>query len=246
MSPCASRTEGSLAEASSVRGNCYPSLHVRGPGDDGITGDRLAEDMSQDSGPIGLPELRTNTNLLQRAQGLDPAAWTRLVTLYAPLVYHWCRLRGLQPADAENTGQDVFLSVFRSLGSFVIRPEDGTFRAWLKETVLNRIRDHMRKRARQPTATSGGDLLVTIPAQLEQDGSDPQEANQDTVRLYQKAVSLIRSEYSERDWQIFLRVVVDGAEPSDVATELRVSLNVIYLVKSRIIGRLKIEFEGLL
>src|SRR5439155_4050455 len=32
----------------------------------------------------------TSLTLLQRAQARQPAAWERLVDLYAPLVLHWC------------------------------------------------------------------------------------------------------------------------------------------------------------
>ena len=37
----------------------------------------------------------TSLTLLQRVQARQPAAWERLVDLYAPLVLHWCRRAGL-------------------------------------------------------------------------------------------------------------------------------------------------------
>src|SRR5262249_61127710 len=37
------------------------------------------------------PSTSTSRSLLERVRADDPAAWERLVGLYSPLVYHWCR-----------------------------------------------------------------------------------------------------------------------------------------------------------
>ena len=52
---------------------------------------------------------------------------------------------------------------------------------------------------------------------------------------------LIRSEFSETACTAFLRVVVDGAAPKDVADELQISVNSVYLAKSRILRRVRDE-----
>lgn len=41
-----------------------------------------------------------SSSLLQRAVQLDGNAWERLVSLYYPLIYGWCRRYGLQPEDS--------------------------------------------------------------------------------------------------------------------------------------------------
>ena len=43
--------------------------------------------------PEGPDELATSPSLLGRVLANEPAAWNRLVALYAPLVWHWCRKR---------------------------------------------------------------------------------------------------------------------------------------------------------
>ena len=45
--------------------------------------------------------LATSRSLLDRVRVADEAAWDRLVTLYAPLVMHWCRLGSLDEQDAD-------------------------------------------------------------------------------------------------------------------------------------------------
>ena len=61
-----------------------------------------------DRGVSTSDDLSTHASLLVRAATRQIGAWERLVSLYAPLVYRWCRHWGLQPSDAENVGQEVF------------------------------------------------------------------------------------------------------------------------------------------
>ena len=58
------------------------------------------------SAPFNDASITANTSLLVRAGNDEQAAWDRLVKLYAPLVYSWCRAAGLQPADVADVAQE--------------------------------------------------------------------------------------------------------------------------------------------
>lgn len=64
--------------------------------------------------------------------------------------------------------------------------------------------------------------------------------------LYSRVLELIRSEFEERTWRAFLRVIVDGVSAGDVATELEMSVNSVYLAKSRILRRVRDELRDVL
>ena len=49
---------------------------------------------------------------------IEPAAWNRLVALYAPLVWNWCRSCGLQEQDQADIFQEVFQAVASHLDQF--------------------------------------------------------------------------------------------------------------------------------
>jgi RNA polymerase sigma-70 factor (ECF subfamily) len=51
------------------------------------------------------------SSLLERVREHDEQAWRRLVDLFSPLIYDWCRGQGLQAADAADVMQEVFRSV---------------------------------------------------------------------------------------------------------------------------------------
>jgi RNA polymerase sigma-70 factor (ECF subfamily) len=181
-----------------------------------------------------------SSSLLNRVRAFDQAAWERLVNLYSPLVYSWCRRAGLQAADAADVGQQVFLAVARKIGDFRRDRVGDSFRGWVRAIARNKVRDHLRGRAAEPNA--GGDALQEIADAV--DESADAAAEEEGV-LYRRAVELIRTEFEPQSWQAFWQVVVDGRSPSDVASDLRTTPNAVYLAKSRVLRRLREEFAEL-
>jgi RNA polymerase sigma-70 factor (ECF subfamily) len=59
-------------------------------------------------------------------------------------------------------------------------------------------------------------------------------------------LALLQQDFEERTWRAFWGVVIDGRDPKAVALDLGVSVNVVYLAKSRVLARLRQEFAGLL
>ena len=149
----------------------------------------------------------------------ESLAWERLITLYGPVVYNWCRKWGLQPEDAENVGQETFLKVARNLADFRRDRRDDTFHGWLYRIAHNCFIDYLRGQRTGVVGTGGSDAnlrLQTIPAESIAE-EDPNPSREEKAFLYRKAVDLIRSEFSERDWQAFYRVVIEDQSPHDVA-----------------------------
>src|SRR5262249_20637092 len=102
------------------------------------------------------PSTATSRSLLERVKADDPAAWDRLVGLYAPLVYRWCRRWDLPDQEIADVFQDVFQAVAAHIGGFRReRPQD-TFRGWLRTITQNKVRDHFRRQGREPGGAGAG------------------------------------------------------------------------------------------
>jgi RNA polymerase sigma-70 factor (ECF subfamily) len=183
----------------------------------------------------------TSRSLLAGLHANEPAAWDRLVLLYAPLVWHWCRKMKLPHQESADVFQEVFQSVALHLPRFRNdRPTD-TFRGWLRTITTNKILDHYRAKKRQPAAAGGSEAQVwwsRIPDVLTPDDAD--EAQQ-FHELYRKALDLIQSDFEERTWRAFWRVVVDGQNPRDVAQELSMTPGAVRVAKCRVLHRLRLE-----
>ena len=63
----------------------------------------------------------------------------------------------------------------------------------------------------------------------------PSEAAAGVRSLYHRALELIHAQVEERTWQAFWRVVVEDRRPADVAAELGLSVNAVYLARSRVL-----------
>ncbi|MDR3633227.1 MAG: sigma-70 family RNA polymerase sigma factor [Isosphaeraceae bacterium] len=184
--------------------------------------------------------LSTSRSLLGLAREGDATAWDRLSTLYAPLVFHWCRLRGLREADAADVVQDVFQAVATHLGPFRKHDAGDTFRGWLRTITENKIRDHFRRSAHEAEAVGGTELqhrLAQVPAPSGS-GSAPSDEDWDGEFL-RRALDVVRPDFEERTWQAFWRTVVDGQPPVEVAVELAMSAGAMRVAKCRVLKRLR-------
>lgn len=94
----------------------------------------------------------TSRTLLERVRRQEPEAWQRFATLYAPLVYRWATTSGVLAQDVADVTQDVFHSVFQSIGQFRRESPRDSLRGWLLSVTRNKICDHFRSRRDEPVA----------------------------------------------------------------------------------------------
>jgi len=190
----------------------------------------------------------TSSSLLARAKAYDQAAWRRLVRLYGPLVYHWIRRKGIQPADASDIGQQVFASVARKLVDFHRDRRDDTFRGWLNQITKNKIIDHRRKLSGQRWVNESCRSRQARPRVDPCNGSPAKDegGTYEQAWICQRAVGLLQEEFEERTWQAFWQTVVNERKAKEVAAELGMTTNAVYLARRRVLERLREEFEDLL
>src|SRR5258708_2989526 len=105
----------------------------------------------------------TSMTLLARITRADDAdAWSLFVGVYTPLIYKYCRKRGLQDADANEVTQNVMVQVSRVIGRFRYDPAKGKFRGWLGLLTRQAISHHFERNANgvhgAPDSLSEADL----------------------------------------------------------------------------------------
>jgi len=189
----------------------------------------------------------TSLSLLQRLREKpDPGSWQRFVDLYTPLLRDWLRRGSVQPQDVEDLLQDVFSVLVKELPRFAYEPERGRFRGWLRAILANRMRAFHRSRHSQPIATGASDF-VQMAEQLEDPHSDLSQLwNREHDRhVSRRLLELIKPEFKSTSWQAFQRLTLDGVKPAEVAKELGISLNAVFIAKSRVMRRLRQEMQGL-
>jgi len=182
-----------------------------------------------------------SSTLLDQLRARRPEAWQRLVSLYGPVIYRWCRRSNLTSEDSADVLQEVLSTVTVHLSGFRRdRPRD-SFSGWLATITRNKVREHYRRRHGRPEARGGSTAqrqMADIPQPPE-----PSEAirpdDQSAACLARRALEMIRAEFESRTWEAFWRVSVDGQSPADVAEDLRISVAAVYTAKSRVLGRFR-------
>jgi len=192
----------------------------------------------------------TSRSLIASAQRQDTLAWNRLVELYAPLVYCWCRWQRVPEQEIPDVFQEVFQAVAANLHKFRNdRPQD-TFRGWLRTITRNKVNDHFRRHGGIHAAggTEAQMWLSQVPwrdkHELDQDNgsvSTLRDHNRAQRAVFRQALELIRDHFEERTWKAFWGVVVDGRPTADVAEELSMRPGTVRVAKCRVLQRLRQE-----
>jgi RNA polymerase sigma-70 factor (ECF subfamily) len=200
------------------------------------------------NGSDGRSSTGTSRSLLIRVKADEPEAWDRLVQLYAPLVLHWCRGKGLQDPDVADIFQEVFRAVVTHVGSFRRERQGDTFRGWLRRITQNKLRDHFRKRGREAQGVGGSsarDRFAQLPEPEMFEVDDPRDDVGERA-LFIRAIALIQCEFEERTWAAFWRTTVQGHAAKDVAADLAMSPGAVRVAKSRVLRRLREELGDLI
>jgi RNA polymerase sigma-70 factor (ECF subfamily) len=151
--------------------------------------------MPGDSRPSSRDDRESTFSLLDRARAGDQDALERLFARHLKPLQRWASGRlprwARDVADTDDLVQDTLVRTFKRIEDF--QPHGvGALQAYLRQAVLNRIRDELRRKGRQPEAT-GLDGLEVDPTESPLEHAIGTEA----VERYERALEQLRPE--ERD-----------------------------------------------
>lgn len=106
------------------------------------------------------PQVDSDLELARASAAGDAAAFERLYQQYYRRVYSIClRMLG-NTSEAEDLTQDVFVQLYRKIGSF---RGDSAFTTWLHRMTVNQVLMHFRKRGvRHESTTDDGELPTVV------------------------------------------------------------------------------------
>ncbi len=181
----------------------------------------------------------TRLSLISRVRVNDSTAWHELVALYSPLVAFWCRKQGVDESEINDSAQEIFFAVSRSIDNFKPAEQSGGFRAWLWTIARHKIIDARRRDQHRPRAQGGSTAIEAaqqIPERLdERDDSERLEFN----NLLHRALEQVQCEFEAKTWQAFWRSTIDGVSIATLAAELDISAATIRQYRSRVLRRLR-------
>ena len=153
-------------------------------------------DSGEAASPQGLgTDPESTFRLLDRARSGDQEALEQLFGRYLKPLQRWARGRlprwARDLADTDDLVQDTLVQTFKKIDGFEPR-RVGALQAYLRQAVLNRIRDELRRKRRRPEMT-GLDGL-----ELDRAASPVEEAiGREAVDRYENALTRLRPEERE-------------------------------------------------
>jgi RNA polymerase sigma factor (sigma-70 family) len=140
-------------------------------------------------------EAESTFHLIERARAGDQQAMERLFARHVKPLQRWARGRlpkwARDLADTDDLVQDTLLQTFKRIEDFEPR-RVGALQAYLRQAVLNRIRNEMRRKGREPHATDVDGIEVeSAESPLEQ------AIGREAVERYEAALHRLTTEERE-------------------------------------------------
>jgi RNA polymerase sigma-70 factor, ECF subfamily len=152
-------------------------------------GDRFPSETSRSGDP------ESTFHLIERARAGDQQALERLFARHLKPLQRWARGRlpkwARDLADTDDLVQDTLVQTFKRIEHFEPR-HVGALQAYLRQAVLNRIRNELRRKGRQPHATDlDGIEVESAESPLEQ------AIGHEAVERYESALQRLKPEERE-------------------------------------------------
>lgn len=190
--------------------------------------------------------LPTRASLLNRLKDWrDQSSWQEFFNIYWKLIYGVARKAGLTESESEDVVQETLCAVAKHIPGFKYDPALGSFKGWLLNMTRWRIVDQFRKRGPQIQHQSESDDSRTATVERM---PDENSLNLDAAweaewenNLLAAALVKVKAKIDPQKFQLFDFYVHKDWPPERVAETFKVTVNQVYLAKSRITELLREE-----
>jgi RNA polymerase sigma-70 factor (ECF subfamily) len=183
--------------------------------------------------------LITPVSLLDKL--VDPEAelaWHRFVDIYTPLLYYWAKRMNVPASDVGDLLQEVFVLLLRELPQYR-HDKRGHFHGWLHTVFRNKAISWLKKNQRQNTDAR---LVATHSPEYQL------QFDHDEFRHYltERVLQLMKDQFPESTWKACWASIMEDQPAEKIAENLGMTVNMVYLAKSRVLRQLRTELAGML
>ena len=155
----------------------------------------MADQLDRPDNAAPATSLDSTFELIARARRGDQGALDRLFARHLGPLKRWARGRlprwARDLASTDDLIQDTMLRTFKRVEDFEPR-RVGALQAYLRQAVLNRLRDELRRKARQPEALGLSDVELAMERSPLEDA-----IGSEAVESYERALERLRPEERE-------------------------------------------------
>jgi len=176
----------------------------------------------------------------------EDEGWREFYRRYAPAIEAHAKRSGLTQEQAEDVVQTTMMKLAKYLPKFEYDRTIGRFRTWLNQIVNQRIIAiwHEQRRTKLPEAA--WIYLKEFVAGVVNPAADPVAQAQLEQRMLEVCLARARNGVRPRHWQIFEANALLGMSPAEVAKRHHTTTANVWVVRHRLIRRLRVEWQALL
>ncbi|EDM26913.1 probable RNA polymerase sigma factor Y [Lentisphaera araneosa HTCC2155] len=183
------------------------------------------------------------TLLLKIRDQYNDAAWEEFIAFYRPYVYRVIQnLEQIKFEDREDVIQEVILIAWKKLPDFDYQPQKGRFRSWLSVITHRTANNYYHKSKKASVFKShleAEELEKGLPPEIEKLCQQEWEKH-----VSEAAWTNISDKFEVKVLQAFQKLA-SGEKGEQVALELGLSRNSVYVYKKRVMAALQKEIAYL-
>jgi len=174
----------------------------------------------------------------------DDLAWSEFNEIYKRLIYRTALGELHHDADARDLTQDVLAAAAKKVPEWEHDPTRCRFRTWLFRVFKRTLRNYEAGQRRQQRGEGGTDPLRRLEQQPDPESVEARFSEQrDRQELFEWAAELVRDEFSPRTWQAFWNTSVEQRKIKEVADELDMTVEAVYVARCRVMARLRSKID---
>ena len=186
-------------------------------------------------------EWQTTSTILDSLRDYENrAAWDRFVTRFRMPIVSFARKMGLPESDAEDLAQEALLAFAKAYRDGRYNRSKGRLSTWLFGIVYRQVLNARRKGARRGVqmspAADGTSFWSAVPDD-KVDAATWDETWQRTV--LQQCIDRVRHEVEPTTFQAFEMTALAKRPPAEVASDLGITRNAVFIAKHRVVSRLR-------
>lgn len=182
----------------------------------------------------------TSTSLLEGL--LDPKndrVWTEFFDRYGPIVRGFARKLGLREHETDDAVQETMVTFVTKYRQREYDRQKGRLRSWLCGLAHHKIRHiHERRMRREHQAAGEGDDRPPLESIPDQDRTTELWDAEWRSAVIRRCLDQIQDETDPMQLRAFELYALQGWTADEVAEELSISRNMVYLSKSRVLARI--------
>lgn len=185
----------------------------------------------------------TNHSLLDRLRASNvenDESWRRFVEVYTPLLLHWAHRLAVPKSDRVDLVQDTLAKLLIGIKRYR-REDHKSFRSWLYTVLRNTWLDSLRSRKNKEAGA-----LHSYDEPSVDDPIDEWNEKEYFDYVLRRIQQLVVADFPESSQRAFQMHVLEDMSPQAVANELGLTVNAVYLVRSRVLKRIREELAELL